>query len=79
MSKEELIGLLKRLKGVGLCGIEGVYTTHTITETAYYKEMAKAFGFVVTGGSDTHFTGGRNKIGAPVFFVDEALAEKLKI
>lgn len=77
LSKDGLLQLVKKLKDCGLCGIEGVYSTHTVTETAYYKEMAKTFGLVVTGGSDTHFKGGKKEIGLPVFFADEALAEKL--
>ena len=79
MSKEGVISLVKRLKAVGLGGIEGVYTTHTITDTAYYKEMASAFNLLVTGGSDTHYFGGRQRIGEPAFYVEKPLAEKLKI
>lgn len=79
VGKERLLSLIKKLKDYGLCGIEGVYSTHTVTETAYYKETAKAFNLVVTGGSDTHSCDGKKQIGTPAFFVDEALAEKLGI
>lgn len=79
LDKDELLRLIKKLKACGLCGIEGVYSTHTVNETAYYKETAKAFNLVVTGGSDTHVKGGRKEIGTPAFFIDEALADKLGI
>lgn len=79
MGKDDLISLVKKLKACGLGGIEAVYTTHTVTETAYYKEMAKAFSLIVTGGSDTHRFGGRCAIGKPEYYLDEALAEKLGI
>ena len=79
LSKDELLRLIKKLKDCGLGGIEGVYSTHTAMETAYYKETAKALNLLVTGGSDTHVKGGRKIIGTPQFFIDEALAEKLGI
>lgn len=79
LEKDELLRLIKKLKDCGLGGIEGVYSTHTSMETAYYKETAKALNLLVTGGSDTHVKGGRKTIGTPQFFIDEALAEKLGI
>lgn len=79
MEKAELADLVKRLCGCGLRGIEAVYSTHTDTETAYYKEMANALGLVVTGGSDTHYTGGNREIGSPVFNPDCALVGLLAI
>ena len=79
MPEEEKIALIKRMKVCGLCGIEAVYSGHTAKETAYYKEIAKEFGLIVTGGSDTHYAGGYRKIGLPEFHIGEALAEKLKI
>lgn len=78
LSPAALDGLVKKLKDCGLYGIEAVYTTHTVTETAYYKEMATTYGLVVTGGSDTHFSGGKTRIGAPPFFLDEAVAKQLE-
>ena len=77
LGAEEKLRLISKLKDCGLCGIEGVYSAHTAKETAYYKETAKAFNLLVTGGSDTHIKGGRKEIGTPAFFIDEALAEKL--
>ena len=67
LSKDGLLSLIKKLKACGLGGIEAVYTTHTVTETAYYKETAKAFSLFVTGGSDTHHIGGSRKIGVPEY------------
>ena len=79
LEKQELISLVKRLKDLGLKGIEAVYSTHTQIETAYYKEMAREYGLSVTGGSDTHFKEGNKKIGTPVFACDKELCEKLGI
>lgn len=79
MGKQDLLSLVKKLKERGLDGIEGVYSAHTISDTAYYKEMAKAFGLYVTGGSDAHYAGGGRKVGSPAFYMDGSLAEKLKL
>lgn len=79
MQREELYNFIKHLKAVGLGGIEAVYSTHTVSDTAYYKEIAKDFGLLVTGGSDTHYDGGNRRIGAPSFCPAEELAKILKI
>lgn len=79
LEKQEVISLIKRLSSKGLCGIEAVYSTHTPLETAYYKELAREYNLLVTGGSDTHFKDGNKKIGTPVFDCGEELCEKLGI
>ena len=79
MGRDDLMRLIAKLKACNLSGIEGVYSAHTQVETAYYKEIAKEFGLLVTGGSDTHVLGGSKKIGTPPFFIDEALGSKLGI
>lgn len=79
MQKSELYDLIARLAHAGLGGIEAVYSSHTTQETAYYKEIAKEFGLLVTGGSDTHFAGGNRAIGSPVFHPSEDLWQRLKI
>ena len=79
LEKQELIALVKRLKDLGLGGIEAVYSTHTQLETAYFKEMAREYGLSVTGGSDTHFKDGNKRIGTPVFDCGKELCEKLGI
>ena len=63
----------------GMTIMVGGYPAHTAVETAYYKELAASLNLCVTGGSDTHFSGGNRTVGAPVFYADDALAEKLKI
>lgn len=73
----DLETLIKRLLPYGLYGIEGVYTTHTNEETAYFKEMAAKYSLAVSGGSDTHFETGLNKIGYPEYYLDDSLAEKI--
>ena len=79
LEKEEVISLVKRLMGLGLQGIEAVHSAHTLEEKAYYTEMAREYGLIVTGGSDTHFKEGSKKIGTPVFDCGEELCEKLGI
>lgn len=79
LNKNGVESLIKKLAACGLDGIECVYSTHTAKETAYYKETASELGLLATGGSDTHYSGGKRKIGTPVFDADGSLAEKLKI
>lgn len=76
---EDINSLIKRLKPFGLSGIEGVYTTHTDIQTAYYKELAAKNNLYVTGGSDFHFEGEGEDIGNTNFIMDSSLAEKLRI
>ena len=77
--RDEVLKLIYKLKDLGLDGIEGVYSGHTVIQTQYYKELAEKLGLLLTGGSDTHFKGGTNAIGAPLFYPDEALLSALKI
>lgn len=79
MPKEELERLICHLKGYSLGGIEVYYTTHTIEQTTYYKELAERLNLEDTGGSDTHYQGGKNVIGQPVFYADSELLKRLKI
>ena len=65
--------LILSLRGLGLRGIEAVYSGHTEGETVYYKELAERFNLIVTGGSDAHFKEGPRTIGTPEFYPDEAL------
>ena len=77
LEKEEVISLVKRLLPLGLKGIEAVHSAHTFEEKAYYTEMAKEYGLLVTGGSDTHFKDGSKRIGTPIFDCGKELCEKL--
>lgn len=79
LPKSELHSLIARLVSAGLGGIEAVYSSHTALETAYFKEIAEEFGLMITGGSDTHFSGGNRAIGNPVFRPSEKLRHRLKI
>lgn len=66
--------LIISLKALGLDGIEAVYTTHTDRETAYFQTLAKEYGLLVTGGSDTHVEDGTREVGSPTFYLtDEKL------
>jgi hypothetical protein len=79
LDKENKLKLIDNLKSCGLDGIEAVYSGHTESDTAYYKEIASKKNLLVTGGSDTHFTTGSRSIGHPAFYPDEKLLRKLKI
>lgn len=70
--------LLLRLKDCGLKGIEAAYFSHTYSQTAYYKELAKELDLFVTGGSDTHFFGGSRSVGSQTFEPDKALLQALE-
>jgi hypothetical protein len=45
---------LRRLKGLGLCGIEYAHPEHSRTQRAYWRATAASLGLVATGGSDWH-------------------------
>lgn len=79
MEKDGVEELVRKLKDCNLSGIEAVYSGHTDSETQYYKELAERFSLLVTGGSDTHHTGGTRRVGLPVFYPDEKLLSALKI
>lgn len=77
LDKESLLSLIVKLKDCGLRGIEAVYSTHTKLQTAYFKEIANKLPLFITGGSDTHFKEGNNRIGFPYFEPCEELLQKL--
>lgn len=79
LEKEGVIDLVRRLTPCGLSGIEAVYSSHTVEQTQYYKELAEKFGLLVTGGSDTHHKEGSKRIGTPPFYPSEELLSALKI
>lgn len=80
LDKNTLKKGILRLQSCGLNGIEAVYTTHTVTETAYFKEIAKELNLFVTGGSDTHFENDyRHEMGLPEFHPEKELLQALKI
>ncbi len=65
--------VMERLVRRGLDGIECHYTTHTAEETEYFTAFARRRGLLRTGGSDFHASGGRPKIGEPLFYADDDL------
>jgi 3',5'-nucleoside bisphosphate phosphatase len=48
--------LVKELVDLGLEGIEAYYPGHSHSQTKRYKQLAKKFGLVLSGGSDFHGT-----------------------
>lgn len=77
MNATDFKKLVCSLKECGLKGIEAVYSTHTYSETAYYKELAKETGLYVTGGSDTHTVSGKRDIGTPEFHPSNELLQRI--
>jgi predicted metal-dependent phosphoesterase TrpH len=53
-SYEEVDQLVGELAGLGLDGIEAVYSRHSVPERASYSEIAARHGLLITGGSDYH-------------------------
>lgn len=54
MNLKTLSKLIEELKGYGLVGIEGIYSTYKKHETQYIERLAKEHGLIITGGSDFH-------------------------
>lgn len=57
-SKEKLEGLIKKLKGAGLMGIEAIYSTYTPSDERTMRTLAAKYDMSISGGSDFH---GSNK------------------
>ena len=59
--------LIPELVEAGLMGIEAIYAEHSAAQTAHYKDVCRAHGLVVTGGSDYHGerSGRTNPLGHP--------------
>jgi predicted metal-dependent phosphoesterase TrpH len=55
-NKNEIEDLIEMLKDMGLQGIEVYYPDHPREETAFYTEIAKQYGLLITGGTDFHGT-----------------------
>ena len=55
-SYEEVDRIVGELIGVGLEGIEALYSRHSPAQRAAYAEIAARHGLLVTGGSDFHGT-----------------------
>lgn len=54
MPDEACDGLIARLAGMGLQGLEVYYPGHEAGQTAFYSRLAHQYGLLVTGGSDFH-------------------------
>lgn len=54
MTDEQTVAFLKRLKAVGLDGIEGYYNEYTPEMAHKYQQMAKDLGLMISGGTDFH-------------------------
>lgn len=54
LTDEELKNELKELISLGLKGIEVYHSKSTDEQRSYYKELAKEFNLITTGGTDYH-------------------------
>jgi predicted metal-dependent phosphoesterase TrpH len=53
-TNEGLRTRVRAMKEAGLGGIEAYYSTHSRSQTAWYLDLARELGLLVTGGSDFH-------------------------
>lgn len=58
LGKEALDTLVRRLKEMGLGGIEAIYSTYTPSDERDIRALAKKYNLCISGGSDFH---GKNK------------------
>jgi predicted metal-dependent phosphoesterase TrpH len=56
LSAADTDAMLGKLAGMGLDGVEAIYSRHSKTDRDIYSEMAARHGLLVTGGSDYHGT-----------------------
>lgn len=82
MSDARLDALVKKLKEVGLVGIEAIYSTYAPSEERQIRKLADKYDLLLSGGSDFH---GENKPGLDLgtgygkLYVDDEILEKLKL
>ena len=73
--------LFSTLKEFGLDGIEGIYSTYSVSETNSMKKFGQMYHLVISGGTDYH---GENKpyihmgVGRGQLFIPSSLLEPLK-
>lgn len=68
--------LMDALVAYGLDGIEYMHSDHTDEDRAYFRGYGERNGLYLTGGSDFHAEGARNRfLGLPPFFPDARLTE----
>lgn len=70
--------IIDELAGAGLVGLEVFYPTHTSAQVAYFAELARARGLVMTAGSDFHDPR-LNRDGVGVEVEREAIAPFLEL
>ncbi len=54
LDRDNYLKLFTVLKGMGLSGIEAIYSTHSYEDETLYKSLADELGLFITGGSDYH-------------------------
>lgn len=81
MSDDRLDTLVRELKGVGLMGIEAIYSTYSPADERQMRALAAKYGLFISGGSDFH---GANKpgldmgVGYGKLFVPQELLEDVR-
>jgi len=54
LSKENLENMVKEFKGIGMLGIEAMYSTHTPSDENALRLLAGKLDLIISGGSDFH-------------------------
>jgi predicted metal-dependent phosphoesterase TrpH len=54
VNDDALEALIRKLKDVGLAGIEAYYSEHSDEQTRNYLDLARRYDLLVTGGTDYH-------------------------
>ena len=65
MAHPKLIGrdqVIRELAAEGLDGIEVYHVCHDWQDVAKYKQLARKFGLLLTGGSDCHGPAGKGEV-----------------
>ncbi len=70
--------LIPELMSDGLLGLEVYYSGHNQGQTQHYRELARKYGLVVTGGSDYHGSLNGRESSLGLFTIPDELVEKLK-
>jgi predicted metal-dependent phosphoesterase TrpH len=72
----ELRAAVRRLKDLGLDGLETLHSEHEPQDTALYTQISQELGLLVSGGSDYHGTN-KPKVGLASEGVPQAWATRL--
>lgn len=70
--------IIPQLMAAGLRGIEVYYPTHSSFKVNHYRNLAKKYGLLITGGSDFHGMNGGREISLGEVYLQDKYVEELK-